>query len=213
MTDRLNEIYSALPECKVFADIGCDHGYVAKAMLDGKKCREVIISDVSAKCLEKAEKLLYAYIKAGKARSVVSDGFEKIDLCDLALIAGMGGEEIIKIISNAKSLPDNLVLQPMKNVDKVRKFVVEKGYKIEKDYVFKAEDKFYDLILIKKGRDVLTDEEIEFGRTNIILRQTAFIERILLEIKKCEKLLASGKITGEPLSAMKERLVRIKKYV
>jgi lysophospholipase L1-like esterase len=34
VAERLKELFSLIPNCKVFADIGCDHGYIAKAMLD-----------------------------------------------------------------------------------------------------------------------------------------------------------------------------------
>lgn len=213
MTDRLNEIYNAIPECGIFADVGCDHGYVAKAMLDGGKCREAIVSDVSAKCLKKAERLLAAYVNAGKARSVVSDGFANVGVCDAALIAGMGGEEIIKILSEADRLPDKLVLQPMKNADKVRRFVVRKGFRIKKDYVFKAEGKFYDLIELERGEDSLSDEEAEFGRTNLKSPSPAFSERLKRELDKSHRLVSEGKIVGQALKVLTDRMERIKKYV
>ena len=41
MTERLNKVFSELPSCKVFADIGCDHGYIAKEMVERKKCEKV----------------------------------------------------------------------------------------------------------------------------------------------------------------------------
>ena len=115
MKKRLEEIFALLPECETFADVGCDHGYVAKQMLESGKCKKVIISDVSKKCLDKAIALLSNEIEEGRAEAVVSDGFEKVKECDLALIAGMGGEEIVGILKRAKTLPLKLVLQPMKN--------------------------------------------------------------------------------------------------
>ena len=44
MTDRLKKIFNLLSDCEVFADIGCDHGYVAKEMLVSGKCKRVIVS-------------------------------------------------------------------------------------------------------------------------------------------------------------------------
>ena len=167
MTNRIKKLYDALSCCDVFSDIGCDHGYVAKAMLDGNKCAKVIISDISQKCLKKAEDLLCSYMESGRVESRVSDGFEKIEYCDQALIAGMGGEEIVGIISRSKFLPERLVLQPMKNTRKVRELLLEKGYKILDDYVFYVGRKYYDLIVAVKGEDFYTDEEFEFGRTNL----------------------------------------------
>ena len=187
MTDRLNKIFSVLPECEVFADIGCDHGYMAAAMIKSGKCKRAIISDVSEKCLKKAEDLLKEYIEQGVVKSVVSNGFDKVDGCDLALIAGMGGEEICSILSRAKSLPNFLVLQPMKNCDKVRLRAVECGYRVVLDRVFKSAGKFYDLIVLTVGEDSLTEEEIEFGRDNVKDGGSDFKEMIAQKIEKMKE--------------------------
>lgn len=213
MTDRLNKIYNLLPTCNTFADIGCDHGYITKAMLYGKKCERAIIADVSEKCLDKARQLLNDFIACGKVEAVVSNGFEKVNECDLALIAGMGGEEIVSILKNAKNLPKNLVLQPMKNCDKVRVFVVEKGYKIVKDLVFKSANKFYDLIVLTKGKDSLTDEEIEFGRDNLLNPTTDFKQMIASKIEKINGYLQGENLSQTAKEEMQESIKKLEKYV
>ena len=121
MTARLDELFSLLPPCSKFADVGCDHGYIAQRMLLSGKCGHAVISDISEKCLKKAETLLKGEIEAGRATAVVSDGLEKLPAdCDLALIAGMGGEEIVEILKRAPFLPATLCLQPMKNAEKLQ---------------------------------------------------------------------------------------------
>ena len=71
MAERLKEIFSLLPECESFADVGCDHGYIAEAMLKSGKCKRAVMSDVSEKCLEKAKKLNAEFIKNGVAEAVL----------------------------------------------------------------------------------------------------------------------------------------------
>ena len=213
MTDRLNKIFDSLAECEVFADVGCDHGYIAKAMLFSGKCKKVIVSDISAKCLNKAEELLNDFIQKGVAEAVVSDGFDNIRYCDQALIAGMGGEEITAILKKAKTLPERLVLQPMKNVDKVRLCAVKTGYRIVKDYCFKDLGKYYDLILLKRGEDSLTKDEIEFGRTNLLERGNAFLERNASLLVRYEKLLADTNIKPEEKSEIRKKAENLKNYV
>ena len=213
MTDRLKIIFSALPPCKTFADVGCDHGYIAKAMMDFNKCEKAIISDVSAKCLVKAETLLNEYISAGKVTAVVSDGFDKIGVSDLALIAGMGGEEICSIITRAKNLPKMLALQPMKNCSKVRKVAVELGYKIIKDFLFKSAGKFYDFILLEKGEDFLTEDELFFGRDNIKGENPAFIESLKIRKEKLLDYLKNDAINSEERAKLSLELERVKKHV
>ena len=213
MTDRLNKIFARLSPCGVFADIGCDHGYIAKAMLDSGKCEKAIISDISAKCLSKAEELLRPYIESGKAESVVSDGFNKVGYCDLSLIAGMGGEEICSIINSAKILPERLVLQPMKNCAHVRLCAVNAGYKIVYDSVFKSAGKFYDLIVLEKGLDTLTQEEIEFGRDNINEKGKAFIEMLSIRIKRLKEYILNPEVKGETKENMIKEIEKLEKYL
>ena len=213
MTKRLQEIYSLLPNCKVFADVGCDHGYIAKAMLDGDKCQKVIISDISDKCLQKAKDLLAKELQTGVAEAIVSDGFDNLPYHDLALIAGMGGEEIVAILKKAKNLPEKLLLQPMKNTDKVRVCAVELGYKIITDYTFYSSKIYYDLILLEKGEDSLSLEEIEFGRTNLQKRPEAFINCLQNKISVLQKVCKQKNLKKESLDSLTKEINRIKKYV
>ena len=213
MTDRLEKIFSIIPECEVFADIGCDHGYMAHAMLTRDKAKRVIIADISEKCLSKAKDLLYPYINSGRAKSVVANGFMGLPDSDVGLIAGMGGEEICTILTSAKTLPQTLVLQPMKNTDKVRLCVVDLGYKIEKDYVFKSANKFYDLMLVVKGKDTLTEQEIEFGRDNIKDKSQDFIDFISQKLVRLDSILSSQDISEIDREKMLKTKEKLQKYV
>ena len=212
MTDRLEKIFSIIPKCKVFADIGCDHGYMAHAMLTREKAEKVIIADISDKCLQKAKDLLYPYINSKRAISVVANGFIGVPDSDVGLVAGMGGEEICTILKSASALPNTLVLQPMKNTDKVRLCALELGYKIEKDYVFKSANKFYDIMLISKGKDFLTEQEIEFGRDNLKEKSEDFIEFISQKLIRLESILSGEGIRDsdrEKMLKLKEKLQKV----
>lgn len=216
MTDRLEKIYKVLPPCQVFADIGCDHGYLALAMIEGGKCEKAIISDISEKCLKKAENLLEVYIKKDLVKSVVSNGFDKVEGCDVALIAGMGGEEICDILTRANTqqkLPEKLVIQPMKNCDKARVVAVSLGYKIDYDKVFKSAGKYYNLIVLTKGVDHLTEDEIEFGRDNVRLVHDDFKDMLMEEKLKFKQLLNEQNITDAGKLSLENKIKKLEKYV
>lgn len=213
MTERLTKIFEHIPKCDVFADVGCDHGYIALNMLTSGKCKSVIVSDISEKCLDKARSLLSAFIEKGMAKSVVSDGFDNLSYCDVALVAGMGGEEICSILAKAKNLPLTLVLQPMKNCDKVRIKAIELGYKFERDSMFKSAGKFYDLMVLVKGQDQLTQEEIEFGRDNVKGQNEHFKEKMAIEAQKIKNHLANERLSISVREQMAQNLEKIKKYV
>ena len=213
MTDRLEKIFALIPKCNVFADIGCDHGYIAFEMLNRGKADKVIIADISKKCLSKAEQLLSDYIDKSKAQSIVADGFNGLPESDVALIAGMGGEEICSILKSAKSLPKTLVLQPMKNADKVRLCALEKGYKIQKDFVFYSAEKFYDLMLLHVGKDSLTEDEIEFGRDNIRGENPDFTKQINAKICVINEVLTNQNLSISAKEKLVKEREKLEKYV
>jgi len=209
LTERLEKIFSEIDKTEVFADIGCDHGYIAKKMIESGKCKKVIISDISEKCLEKAKALLSEELSNGKAIAKVSDGFTNIPNCDTALIAGMGGEEIIKILSEAKTLPDRLILQPMKNFDKLRIYCTENNFKIERDFIFYSENKYYVLIVISRGIDRLSQEEIEFGRTNLIEKSSDFLRFLDEKVNNTKEFLKATNISDEEKIRLSQKLERL----
>ena len=215
MTKRLEELYALLGECEVFCDIGCDHGYITEAMLKGKKCKRAIASDISEKCLEKAKNLLRDFIKEGVCSCVVSDGFDNVLGCDLALIAGMGGEEIISILKRCKNLPKTVVLQPMKNAEKVRKSLQKLRYQIVTDYTFTDGGKFYDVIKAQKQKKIkkLNKKQLKFGLTNLEILPPAFKDKLLDRKKIILNCLQENKLSKKTQKKMKKELKGLNEYV
>lgn len=163
--DRINKLCAYLDACKSFADVGCDHGYCTEYMLRNGLCESAVISDISEKCLKKAENLLSEYITAGKVRSVCSYGLDGIDFdIEQILIAGMGGEEILNILK-ASFIPKKFVLQPMKNCRAVREYLLSQGACITVDEAFESGGKFYFVIKgVRSGKKTeYTDIRLDYG--------------------------------------------------
>ena len=189
MTKRLETIFELIPNSRSFADVGCDHGFIAKRVIESGKSNCVTVSDISAPSLLKAEKLLKKYIDKGIVSSVCCDGLEGIPSdTETVLIAGMGGEEIIKILSQSTFLPRVLVLQPMKNVDKVRKTLFELGYGITKDFIFFAR-RYYNVMVAVLHQEVEPYNTLEytFGRDNLLNRSEDFLNYLKREIAITER--------------------------
>ncbi|MDE6666872.1 MAG: class I SAM-dependent methyltransferase [Clostridia bacterium] len=163
--DRIKKLCSYLDKCSTFADVGCDHGYCTQYMLKNGLCEIAVISDISAKCLQKAENLLADYIQNGKVTSVCCNGLEGIsEETEQILIAGMGGEEIVSIFKNS-FIPQKFVLQPMKNIRAVREYLLQNGAEISVDEPFESCGKFYFVIKGKKcgNSSIYGGQQLEFG--------------------------------------------------
>ena len=208
---RLDILFDLISQGKVFADVGCDHGYIAEMVLKSNKYEKVILSDISSKSLEKAVNLLQGY--GDRVKFIVSDGFSSYDeLPDEAIIAGMGGEEIVKILSG-KILPNKLVLAPQKNTYKVRRLLLDSGYKILKDFTFYSQGKFYDAIKAEKGEDFYTPDELIFGRDNVKYRPDGFIKKVEFDINLLNKIICDENASNLTKETAKIKLIKLKEFL
>lgn len=216
---RIDTLCSLLAPAKSFADVGCDHGYCSEYMLKNGLCEHAILSDISKGSLAKAEALLAPYIRQGKAVSVLGDGFFGVPSdVDEVLIAGMGGSEMVSILSDPKHgfMPKRFVFQPMHDAEKLRRYILENGGYIERDFTFQ-DVKFYDVIVGGKhenGGQVCdetpyTDAEYEFGRENLQQYPDAFTARLKKLLAGIDKYLRQPNLqpsSKDDLLARKERL-------
>lgn len=213
---RIDTLCSLLAPAETFADVGCDHGYCTEYMLKNGLCHHAIFSDVSKGSLAKAQKLLAPFVAAGKATAVLGDGFYGVDKeTGEVLIAGMGGSEMVSILSDQKHgfMPKRFVFQPMHDAEKLRRYILENGGYIERDFTFEDE-KFYDVLVGGRADEehytqAYTKAEYEFGRENLAVRGEAFIKRCKRLIKNIEKYMqepAIGEESRVELIARKSRL-------
>ena len=212
---RIDTLCSFLRKAESFADVGCDHGYCSEFVLTKGLCDKVIFSDVSRGSLQKAQTLLARFVKEGRAIGVLGDGFYGVPKdTEEVLIAGMGGSEIVSILSDKKYgfIPRYFVFQPMHDSEKLRRDLIEKGAKINRDFTFE-DGKFYDLIVGEFGngeKQAYTDAEYEFGKENLSAMPQAFKNRTEKQIKNIDKYLLQPSLQEESKAELLQRQARLK---
>ena len=128
----------------------------------------------------------------------------------------MGGSEIVNILSDEKYgfMPTRFVFQPMHDSEKLRRYILENGGYIERDYTFE-DGKFYDVVvggLVKEGGQVCsqyTDAEYEFGRENLATMPDAFVKRTQKQITNIGKYLKEPNLQEESKQALILRRERL----
>lgn len=209
---RIDTLCSLLSPASLFADVGCDHGYCTEYMLKNDLCGHAIISDISKGSLQKAQMLLSSYLATEKATAVLGGGFVGVPKdVDEVLIAGMGGGEIVGILSDEKFgfMPKRFVFQPMHDTPMLRKYVLENGGYIERDFTFE-DGKFYDVLVGGKADEThntlpYSDLEYEFGRENLKDRPQAFLKRIKKLLKNMDKYLSVPTLQAESRKELEGR--------
>lgn len=154
---RIETVVSYIEPCSVFADVGCDHGYIARGALLSGKCASVIASDISEKCLEKARRTLADF---DNVKFVCCDGIKYA--ADEAAICGMGGDVIARIIDGCNV--EKLILSPHTRAHVVRDALVKNNYAVTRDTML-FDKKYYTVIFAKKSgaREKLSELQLMFG--------------------------------------------------
>ncbi|EFK39245.1 class I SAM-dependent methyltransferase [Peptoniphilus lacrimalis] len=150
LSKRLRAIVNFCDKNKIIADIGTDHGFVPNFLYEEDINRKIIATDISLNSLNKAIEFSELRGNKGKIEHIVCNGLEKIPPVDQIIIAGMGGILISKILDRdfeKARQAEKLILQPMQQVDYLRKFLYDKGFKILDEKIVFEDNKFFHIIV------------------------------------------------------------------
>lgn len=170
LTKRLQEILDYCPKLERWADVGCDHGRLSCSLILSGKAEVVFAADISAPSLSKAGELAKLIGIEDRIQLRLGDGLLPITGDDVqgVVMSGMGGPLILDILEASPETAEKLeymVLSPQKYPERVRKYLNEKGWTVEKECIIEEAGKYYPVMLVKKGKDdVYTDAELLTGR-------------------------------------------------
>ncbi len=134
----------------IVCDVGTDHALLAAHLITSGKCEKVIASDINEGPLESARKTVEKYGISANVDLVLSDGLKDVNGAGVTdiVIAGMGGETIVKILGECQFDLNGirLILQPMTKAEVLRKWLELYGYKIISENGVAEGEKLYTVI-------------------------------------------------------------------
>lgn len=152
---RLKLIADKVPECGVVADIGTDHAYVPIYLIQQGKCKRAIASDVKVGPVHVAQRNIAKYKIEDMIETRLGSGLETIEKneVDAIIIAGMGGtllSELLEADKEKVSCRDvMLVLQPMNDLDIVRKWLYDHQFDIYDEELSREGNKIYCIMVAR----------------------------------------------------------------
>ncbi len=147
LSPRLKTAAELVREGSRLADIGCDHGYIPVFLAENGIISYAVASDINEGPLSSC-KALVEEMEIDIIDCRLSDGLKNIacDEIDDILIAGMGGELIVNILSDCLYIKKkHLIINPMTHPELVRKWLYNNGFVINNDIIVEDSNHYYSV--------------------------------------------------------------------
>lgn len=224
LTERLQTVKNLVENSDVVLDVGTDHGYVPISLIMEKRANKVIAADINKGPLLNAKKNIRLNGLIDKIELRLGGGMTPVELgeIDTVIMAGMGGiliADIIKESYDKACAVKKLILQPMYSQDYLRKYLVENGFRIKKEYLARENEKIYNIIEAMPGK-----EEKDYSKESFLIlgrpenfdkddNYTFYIDKRKAQAKKVLLSLESAKIDKEEdKRKLKELLKDVEEY-
>ena len=220
LSARLLTVAGFVHQGSSIADVGTDHGYIPVYLAQTGRIASALAMDVRPGPLERARAHIREYEawaqKQGKSkentdqerkdcgsrtvcpiRTRLSDGLKELKPgeADTVIIAGMGGELIMKILDQGRHVWDSVnhyVLSPQSDLDKVRRYLEGHGFAIEDEAMVKDEGKYYTVMSVKRGfMEYESQAHYLYGKILIDKKDVILREYLGREMLRIEKILVS----------------------
>ncbi len=196
ISERLKTIIGCVKKCDFIVDVGTDHAYIPIYLIKAGIVKRAVACDISFGSVEKAEKNIRLHNYSHLIETRVGDGLSIINAGEVPeqiVIAGMGGLMIIHILNDSKEVVNSarrLILQPQRDIDKVRKTIHSLGFKIVDEKMLFQGGKYYNIIVCEKGLDFYySEKDYFFGKILVDEKNEVLKKQVDFELNKLNNVL------------------------
>lgn len=192
LSKRLFSIFQMVEKGSVVADIGCDHGLLAIALVQEEVCAKVYACDLRTGPLSRAKAAIQAAGLEKQITTLQRNGIDDLPSeVDTIVIAGMGFDTIKSILEAHEaelSTYRRFIIQSNTHVEELRRWISAHNYTILMEDIVE-EEHFYQILSFqcKKSR-ALSEDEILFG--TVLEEHPLFLKYWHHQRKKQELILS-----------------------
>ena len=130
LSRRLQAVAAMVTAGYTLADIGTDHAYIPIYLVEHQIVPRAVAMDINEGPLDRARAHVEKHGLTGQIALRLSDGMKELrpGEAQSAVIAGMGGALMIRILQDSKETVESLrecILQPQSEIAKVRAFLLQ----------------------------------------------------------------------------------------
>lgn len=197
LSKRLQTVAAYVPQNAVVADIGSDHAYLPCYLVHQGIVQKAIAGEVVKGPYESACKEVRTEQLQDKITVRLADGMEAVEHEDgvtAVTIAGMGGPLIASILNKDLTrlqTVERLILQPNIHAMAIRVWAKQNGWKVIDEAILKEDRKIYEVLVLERGTENLTEAELLVGPYLMREKNDVFVEKWTGEVKQWQQILAS----------------------
>ncbi|MGL4951486.1 MAG: class I SAM-dependent methyltransferase [Mycoplasma sp.] len=215
---RINKIVDLINNATNVIDVGSDHAYLSIKLLQSKKAKFVVNIEANKGPHNQGVKNLIKYNLLDKTQNIVNNGLKslekKLDISfDFCVVAGLGSNVIIDIISNNKLKVNTFILQTNKNEFLLRQWLVKNKFKIINEYYVLENKIYYPIFVIQKSnlKRFSSYSNLLLGSWNKIKDKALYLD-YLKQQKEYIEQIENNNIKTKKHNELKHLSRRISKY-
>ncbi|MBR1444521.1 MAG: SAM-dependent methyltransferase [Firmicutes bacterium] len=200
LSERMRRVAEKVEKCDLIADIGTDHAYIPIYLVKNGVIKRAIAGDISKGSVMKAAKNIIRNGCEERIETRVGNGLKILgegEYVDTVIMSGMGGmlmKEIMRERTDIIKNTSQLVLQPQRDIDKVRRYLHDISFRIENEDMFTEDGKYYNIIVCRNGKeDRYSEREYLFGKKLIDEKNEVLSAYIEKEMRKMKNVINSMK--------------------
>lgn len=197
LSPRLKIIADSIQGFETVADIGSDHAYLPIYLVKNKKVKSVIATDINSGPVKISKGRINSHgvessikVRQGNGLQVIKPGETEV-----IVIAGMGGLLIRDILDKDEKVARSaklLILQPMRDSDKIRKWLFKNSFDIIDEELVKEQDKIYEVLwVVPVGEAIEAEGLMLVGNRIIEKKHPLMVEFINKKTYELEKVMAA----------------------
>lgn len=215
LSRRLQALADAVPYGARVIDVGTDHAMIPVWLAQTGRAAHVWASDIRPGPLESARRLICETDTESMVELRLTDGLQGFgpDDGNTVIIAGMGGETMVSILSAAPWTQRDtlLILEPQSKQALLRSWLTRNDYNIVREYLVKDAGRLYPVLVAQGGAPVEhTLAELHTGRISLIGQDPLLVEYLEGLIRRTASAAPYAPEAKELLAALeelKERLI------
>lgn len=191
LSPRLSAVALCVPRGSRVIDVGTDHAMIPVWLAQTGKSAHIWASDVREGPLRSSAALIEKTGTGDRISLRLTDGLQGFgpEHGDTVIMAGMGGETMISILSAAPWVKNGvlLILEPQSKQAELRRYLAEAGFAIGSERLVQDGKRIYPILTAQGGRgDEYTPAEWYTGLFTQICDDPLFPEYLTALIRRAE---------------------------